>query len=144
MVRHRLIALIASVSVLGYALTPLALVPCCCKTASAAASQMKPGACCHTEKPVKACCAAQTRMAGCAAEEVCKKGVPVCRCMEKAATVAISTAQTEIFVAKPALAVKVSDLSSEQERPATNRVALAAGPNVDPPGILHKTCNLLC
>lgn len=144
MARHRLIALIVCLSVFGYTLTPLALVPCCCKTASAMASQMKAGGCCHAAKPVKACCAARARMADCSAGEVCKKGVPRCRCIEKMATVAIPAAQTETFVAKPALALNASDLSSDQGRPVTSRVAPAADPNVDPPGILLKTCNLLC
>lgn len=144
MPRHRLIALIVTVSVLGYFLTPAALVPCCCKTLSSAAAQKKASACCQAVKPVKACCADRAGIAACSPDEVCKKGVQRCRCLEQMATVAVLSAHSESSVAKLAVDMKVFGSAVEQRRPTATRPAFSPYPHVDPPGVLHKTCNLLC
>lgn len=141
--KSRIIAVAVCVSLLGFILTPPALIPCCCSGEGKVAGAVESAPCCRMERPVESCCRAAAQGQACPAERALGLKCSHCRCPAYFRNTAITGLKAQQITNWVPVVVAASTSVHRLSGPETQRGLICVNALLPTSTILLDTCVLL-
>ena len=141
--KSRIIAVAVCISLLGFTLTPQALLPCCCSREGKVAEAVESAPCCRMERPVESCCRAAAEGQACPAERAFGLKCAHCLCPAHLQNTAIPGFKAHQITNWVPVVVAASTSVHRPSGPETQRGLICVNALLPISTILLDTCVLL-